>query len=110
QRWRKTCARLVRHPVEVLVDEFANAPASELATVAGASDSAEGQACPGDGVLVDEGHAIVKLLSDLAGCVQVGAPHGAGEPVVGGVRELDGRRRGLSAVHDRRGRETLLAA
>ena len=61
-------------------------------------------------MLVDEGHAVAKLLSDLTGRIQVGAPHGAGEAVVGIVRDLDGLRCVLSAVHDSHGPEDLVAA
>ena len=61
-------------------------------------------------MFVDKRHAVLELGRDLAGLVQVRAPHGAGQPVVGVVGDADRVVDVLGLVDDRDRSEDLVAA
>mmetsp|Transcript_78609 Transcript_78609/g.244837 ORF Transcript_78609/g.244837 Transcript_78609/m.244837 type:complete len:506 (-) Transcript_78609:89-1606(-) len=81
--------------------------APALASHAAALDASKGCALTEGEVVIDPGHAALQAEGDLGGLLQIVAPHGAAEAVLGVVRARHRLVDGLVAEH-RKGRPELL--
>src|SRR6266481_1621521 len=72
------------------VAELLDAVVSQLPTVAGGLDPAEGKLRIGGGGAVDEDQAGLEPLDELLLLAGIGGPHVGAQPVVGDVGQLEG--------------------